>query len=247
MRMRPDVDVPREARLEPRRPHVVEEDERAHHPVRMERQHPAHLETPKILAPLVDDELDHGRSPDEGDVTMLNSHRVGPQASPHAAKVTAAAVVLGLLASFAQATPHDAVRAFGGPPLGANWIRLPPHSRREPNCYVSRKFVDCEFAGPDGIHYLVYGLEITRKEVRRAGLATKWPLGLTGRESPAELKAKLGARYGLKFQHEVEYAEEGPVLIAPTPGDPDADSLYFTFSKTGRLMKVTLFVETPED
>ena len=157
------------------------------------------------------------------------------------------AAAAAAIAGAALATPLDAVRAFGGPPLGAKWTRMPAHVRPGPNCEVTVKFIDCEFAAPGGLHYLVYGQEITRKEVRRIASGTKWPFGLTGRETPATLKAKLAARYGLKFIPDVVGENSALVLTAPTTGSRTADSLFFTFTKAGRLMEVTLWVETPED
>jgi hypothetical protein len=156
-----------------------------------------------------------------------------------------AMLLVASLAGPAKSAPPDAVRAFGGPPLGAKWGRLPPHLRREPNCYVTRKFVDCEFAAQGGVYYLVYGDEITRKEVRRTEGVTGWPLGLTGHETPTVLKQKLRARYRLRFVADVSDTD-GILVSAPTAPDPNSNSLDFRFSKTGRLTKVTLFRETPE-
>ena len=51
MRMRPDVDSL--ARLELRRPHVIEEDERAHHLTALGRQYSAHDEAPEITLPRI--------------------------------------------------------------------------------------------------------------------------------------------------------------------------------------------------
>ena len=61
VRVRAHVDAAREARLELRRAHVVEEDERPDHPVRGEGQDAADLEAAEVAPPLVDDEFDHGQ------------------------------------------------------------------------------------------------------------------------------------------------------------------------------------------
>src|SRR5690606_38745588 len=59
VRMRPDVDLARNAGLEVHGPHMVEEDERTDHPAFRERQHSPDLEPAEAPPPLSDHELDH--------------------------------------------------------------------------------------------------------------------------------------------------------------------------------------------
>jgi hypothetical protein len=138
------------------------------------------------------------------------------------------------------------VRQFGGPPLGAKRSALPHDLRREPNCYETSKFVDCEYEAASGMHYLVYGDEITRKQVRRVESGTHWPYGLTGQETPAALKAKLQTRYGLRFRSDVSQLD-GTILTASVPPDPDRCAIYFEFGRSSRLDQATLYCLTPED
>ncbi len=60
VRVRADVDP--HARGEARRAHVVEEDEGADHAMGVEGQDAPHLESAQVLAPGVDDEVDHAGS-----------------------------------------------------------------------------------------------------------------------------------------------------------------------------------------
>src|SRR5436190_21530331 len=59
VRMGPDVDAARYARLEANRPEMIEEDERPHHAPLAERQHASHLESAEVAGACVDDEIDH--------------------------------------------------------------------------------------------------------------------------------------------------------------------------------------------
>jgi hypothetical protein len=140
----------------------------------------------------------------------------------------------------------DAVRQFGGPPLGAKRGTLPRSVWRDPGCYETPKFIDCEYAAPGGMHYLVYGDEVTRKQVRRDGSQTHWPYGLTGEEAPAALKAKLRAQYGLKFEADIRHTA-GTTVSAPIPPDPSQCGLHFEFGLSDRLEQATLYCSTPED
>jgi hypothetical protein len=145
-----------------------------------------------------------------------------------------------------MAAPRDAAREFGGPPLGAKRSALPGHLKREPHCYEAPRFIDCEYSAPGGLHYVVYGDEITRKQVRRGGSPTHWPFGLTGEETPGVLKAKLRTRYGLRFSPDVRHTG-GTTLSAPVPPDPSQCGLYFEFGLSDRLEQATLYCTTPED
>src|SRR5690606_33694837 len=60
VRMRTDIDVARDPRLEDERPHVIEEDERTDHSPPRVRQHPADVEPSEAPLPTRDHELDHG-------------------------------------------------------------------------------------------------------------------------------------------------------------------------------------------
>src|SRR5690606_41886476 len=73
MRVRTDIDVARNSRLEDDRAHVIEEDERADHPALRERQHPADVEAPETALPACDDDLDHDANP---------RFRLAPASSP---------------------------------------------------------------------------------------------------------------------------------------------------------------------
>ena len=59
MRMRPHVDIARNARRKIHRPHVVEEDERPDHAALGKRQHAADLEPAETFHPAIDDDIEH--------------------------------------------------------------------------------------------------------------------------------------------------------------------------------------------
>ncbi len=141
----------------------------------------------------------------------------------------------------AVASPASAARDFEGPPLGAKMRQLPPHLRRADDCFVSRTFVDCEFTGSGGIHFVVRGDEVVRKEVRRSDREeTKWPYGLTGLETPDAIKTQLTLKYGLRFNPDIPL-DGGLLLSAPTDARSGRCGLNFFFDTNVRLISATLY------
>ena len=59
MRMRPHVDVARDARRKIDRTHVIEEDEGTDHAALGKRQHPADVESAETFYPAIDYDIEH--------------------------------------------------------------------------------------------------------------------------------------------------------------------------------------------
>jgi hypothetical protein len=161
-------------------------------------------------------------------------------------RLAIAAVAVTLVGGHAQASPASAAREFEGPPLGAKVGRLPPHLRRSDDCFVSRQFIDCEFTGPGGIHYVMRGDELVRKEVRRTAGETRWPYGLNGDETPEAIKEQLSTKYALRFNPDIAL-DGGRLLSAPTDERSGRCGLNFFFDAQSRLASATLYCTPPGD
>ena len=92
---------------------------------------------------------------------------------------------------------------FADPPLGSDWHEVPQGATRGPNCLVQENYVDCEFVGKDGVYYLVFGTEVTRKEVRRASTqeAAALPFGLHFGDSAARVRQQMESLHSIELNY----------------------------------------------
>jgi hypothetical protein len=140
---------------------------------------------------------------------------------------------------------------FAEPPLGSSWQRI-PQGAPGPNCYVYAGSFDCEFVDQNGLRYLVFGTEVIRKEVDKAGARKDLvvPFGLHFGDSAARIREQLEGVYPVKLNYQTlapgqSYAAELSTGLSLKNEIGVTFGLYFLFDDSDRLTAVGVTVGEP--